>query len=85
MGRRAYGQPKDPVGWDLDPGDAAKMNRTALVRIGLIVVAIGAITLGLNLMNVRDNAVLLAGAVVTIGGFVLGGIQLWGFYKGIEK
>ncbi|MEQ1708065.1 MAG: hypothetical protein ABL864_07025 [Terricaulis sp.] len=61
------------------------MDKTVLFRIGLIVVALAVITIGLNLMNVRDDFAVLAGAVATIGGFVLAATQLWGFYKGIEK
>ncbi len=61
------------------------MSKEVIVRIGLIVVALAAIVIGLNLMNVRDNFALLAGVVATIGGFVLAATQLWAFYKGIEK
>ena len=60
------------------------MSKT-LLRIGLVVVALAAVILGLNLMNVRNDIALLAGGVATVGGLVLGGRLLWGFYKGVEK
>lgn len=61
------------------------MSRTALIRIGLIVVALCAIALGLNLMNVRNDLAVVAGFIATSGGFVLGGLQVWNFFKGIER
>jgi hypothetical protein len=59
--------------------------RTALVRIGLLVAALAAIILGLNLMNVRNDFAFFAGGAAMIGGGALGGLQLWKFFKGIEK
>jgi hypothetical protein len=59
--------------------------KIALVRFGLIVVALAAITLGLNLMNVRDNLVVFAGFVAMIGGLALGGWQVRNILKGIQR
>jgi hypothetical protein len=61
------------------------MVREGLVRAGLLVAALVAIVVGLNLMNVRDNLTFLAGVVATIGGFLLGGVQLWALFKGMKQ
>jgi hypothetical protein len=57
------------------------MRRTAWFRLGLIAIALAAIVLGLNLMNVRNDVALLAGALATLGGFGLGGWQVWNLVK----
>ena len=59
--------------------------KTALIRFGLILVALAAITLGLNLMNIRDDLVVSAGFISLIGGLVLGGLQVRNILKGIER
>lgn len=61
------------------------MKQRSMLRLGLIVIALAAITLGLNLMNVRNDFALLAGAIASLGGMALGGVQLWSIYKDIEK
>lgn len=57
----------------------------ALFRLVLIFAALALITLGLNLMNVRDNLVVLAGFVAVLVGFGLGGVQVWRFIEGMRK
>jgi hypothetical protein len=57
----------------------------ALIRLVLIFTALALIVLGLNLMNVRDNLVVLVGFIALMGGFVLAGVQVWRFFQGIKK